>query len=296
MTTWIGATAGGRREARVVAVGHDRGADHPRAEAPRRAPRVLELAIGVEEGHVVGAAEVLAQEVAGAALESLGVAHQALDAVGLIGPGKAFGRGLAAGVDRDGEHVLGDLAVDVEHAQRLLGGIGRGGVGGVALLPQELAGPQEEARAHLPAQDVVPLVVEQRQVAVALDPALVAVPDQRLAGGPDGERLLQLLAAAVGDDRDLGREALDVIGLALEQAHRDQQRKVDVLVAGRLDPVVERALRVLPDGVAMGLDDHRALGRAVLGHLGALHDLDVPAGEVVLLRGQLVSAHRSTEC
>ena len=194
-------------------------------------------------------------------------------------PGKRSAARLAALEDGDGEHVLGDLAVDLEHAQRLRDGLVGRGVRGVALLPQELARAQEEARAHLPAQDVGPLVVEERQVAVALDPALVGAPDDRLGRRPDGERLLQLLAAAVGDHRDLRREALDVIGLLLEQAHRDQQREVEVLVPGRLEPVVERALQQLPDGVAVRPDDHRAPCRAVLGQLGALHDLDVPGRE-----------------
>ena len=257
---------------------------------------MLLLAAGIQELHVVRPSEVLAEEVAGAALERLAIAHEALDAERLIGAGEPFGGGLAAGVDRDGQDVLGDLAVDLEHAARLLHRLGRGGVRGVAFLPEELARPQEQSRSHLPAKDVVPLVVEERQVAVALDPAAVRVPDERLGGGPDGEGLLELLAAAVGDDRDLGREPLDMVGLALEQAHRDQQREVDVLVSGGLDPIVERTLGVLPDRVAVGLDDHRALGGAVLGHLGPSNDLDVPRGKVVLLRWQLVGAHRSTEC
>jgi hypothetical protein len=95
----------------------------------------------------------------------------------------------------------------------------------------------------------------------------------------------------MGDHRDLRSEALDVIGLLLKEAHGDQEREVDVLVAGRLEPVVERALRQLPDRVAVGLDDHRALGRTMLGQLGALDDLDVPGGEVLGLRRQLVRAH-----
>ena len=135
-----------------------------------------------------------------------------------------------ARVDRDGENVLGDLAVDLEHPQASsVASVGRG-VRGVALLPQELAGPQEEARPHLPAQDVGPLVVEQRQVPVALDPALVGV--QMIASdvGRMASGSSSFLAAAVGDDGDLRREALDVIGLLLEQAHRDEEREVEVLV------------------------------------------------------------------
>jgi hypothetical protein len=88
-----------------------------------------------------------------------------------------------------------------------------GGVGGVALLPQELGGPQEHAGALLPAHDVGPLVHEQREVAVAVDPAGEEVADDGLAGRADDVGLVELFAAGVGDDRELGREALDVLGL-----------------------------------------------------------------------------------
>nr|GFC75354.1 hypothetical protein [Tanacetum cinerariifolium] len=55
-------------------------------------------------------------------------------------------------------------------------------VGGVAFLPQKLGGAQEEARAHFPAYHVGPLVDEQRQVAVALNPVFVSAPDDGLRG------------------------------------------------------------------------------------------------------------------
>jgi len=51
---------------------------------------------------------------------------------------------------------------------------------GVPLLPEELPCAQEEARTEFPAHDVGPLVVEQRQVAVGLDPAGVRRPDDGL--------------------------------------------------------------------------------------------------------------------
>ena len=76
-------------------------------------------------------------------------------------------------------------------------------------------------------------------------------------GRADDERLLELLAAGVGDDGELGGEALDVLGLASQVALGDEEREVGVLVAGRLDPAVELALEQLPDAVAVGADDHR---------------------------------------
>ena len=79
--------------------------------------------------------------------------------------------------------------------------------------------------------------------------------------GRHDERLFELagrheLAVGVGlqtmvrDDRALLREALDVRGFLLQERQRDEQREVRVLVARRLEHVVERALHVLPERVA----------------------------------------------
>ena len=146
------------------------------------------------------------------------------------GAGEALLRGLAADDHGHGEHVDHEVLVDLVEDPRGVGArVVLGGVRGVALLPEELGGAQEQARAQLPAHDVGPLVEQQRQVAVALDPLGHVLADDRLAGGPHDDRLLELLAAGVGDDGQLGAEALDVLGLALEVALGDEQREVGVL-------------------------------------------------------------------
>mgnify|MGYP003693733085 CR=1 FL=1 len=94
--------------------------------------------------------------------------------------------------------------------------------------------------------------------------------------------------AAVRHPRALGREALDVIGLELEQRFGNQHRKVGVLVAGGLDPVVEQPLHVLPQRVAVRADRHAAAHRRVIGELRLADHLGVPAREVVALVGQLL--------
>ena len=112
---------------------------------------------------------------------------------------------------------------------------------------------------------------------------------------PHDERLLELarrheLAVGVGlepmvrDDRALLREALDVRGFLLQERQRDEQREVRVLVARRLEHVVERALHVLPERVAPRLDDHAAAHGRVLGEVGAGDDLLVPLGVVLVAR------------
>ena len=71
--------------------------------------------------------------------------------------------------------------------------------------------------------------------------------DHGLRRGPDGERLLQLLAAADRHPGALRREALDVLLLLLQEALGDEEREVGVDVAGLLDAPVHVRLHVLPD-------------------------------------------------
>ena len=154
-------------------------------------------------------------------------------------------------------------------------------VRGVAFLPEELGGTQEEPRAELPPHDVGPLVEEERQVAVALQPLRHVLADDRLARGPDDDGLVELLATRDGDDRELRAEPLDVLGLALEVRLGDEEREVRVLGAARLDAGVDLGLHPLPEPVAVRADDHRAADGTVLGQLRLVQDVLVPAGEVV---------------
>ena len=66
----------------------------------------------------------------------------------------------------------------------------------------------------------------------------------------------------------------------LQEAHRNEQREVGVLVPGLLEHRVEPPLHVLPDRVAPRLDDHAAADVGVLGQVGRLDDLLVPLGIV----------------
>ena len=161
----------------------------------------------------------------------------------------------------------------------------------MSLLPQELGGAQEQPGSQLPAHDVGPLVDEKREVAVALDPLGEVRVDDGLARGPDHHRFLELLAATMGDDGQFGTESFDVLGLAPQVALGDEQREVGVGHPGRLDPAVDLGLHPLPDGVAVGADDHGPPDRPVVGQFGLGHDVLVPAGEVVCLRGENAFGH-----
>ena len=280
-----------QHEAVVVGVGHQQRADQPRRHAPARRPSVLVAAVAVEELDVARAREVLAQEVARAGLQRLAVLHHRLDRERAVGAGETLALGLLALDDGNRHPVFSERRVDVEHPHRLRDGLLARRVRGVAFLPEELGGAEEEARAHLPAHDVRPLVDQQREVAIALHPARERVADDRLGRRPHDQRLLELAARhelAVGtglepvmrDDGALLRKAFDVRGLFLQKRQRDEQREVRVLMPRGLDHVVERALHVLPERVAPRADDHAAAHGRALGEIGAGDHLLVPLGVV----------------
>ena len=260
--------------------------------------RVLEL-------NVLGFREVRPEIMRRAGLQCLAVLHHRFDRIGIVGAGETFVGRLLAGDDRHGQHVLGERAIDLEHLQRLVDRVLAVGVRRMAFLPKELGRAQEQARAHLPAHDVRPLVDQQRQIAIALDPALEGVADDRLRSRTNDQRLFELgvgidhqlavlvLEAVVGDDRHLLGEALDVLGLLGDEAHGDEQREVAVVVAGILDAGVELRLHALPHAPAPRLDDHAAAHGAGFGHVAIADDCLIPLGEVLLAgNGECALAHR----
>ena len=265
-------------------MGHDYRADETGRDAPARRVGVLHRAVLVLELDVEGLREVLSEEVARPGLESLLVAHHRLAGICVVSAGEALALGLLAFEDGEREVLGHDAAVDLEHFQRLFDGLFFRRVGGVALLPEEFGGAQEEARALLPAHDVGPLVDEDGQVAPRLHPFAVHVADDGLGGRAHDERLFELFAAGVRDDGALGREALDVLRLLREEGLRYQQREGGVDVARLLEGVVEVALYHFPYRVARRAHDHAAADGRVVRHLGDADDVKVPLRIIFLSR------------
>src|SRR5215212_6648059 len=205
MTAWVGAIFGGNLR-------------------PLSSPwtRIKPPMVLVEERDVEGAGEILSEVVAGRGLQGTPVAHQPLAGVGLDGPGETLRLALRAREDGYRHRLVEAVAVDAEHPQGLLARLLRRRVNGVALLPEELRGPEERAGDLLPAQDVAPLVYEDGQVAVTLHPILVEVADDALGSGTDREPFFQFFPAPDRYPGELGVEALDVLGLLLEVAFGDE--------------------------------------------------------------------------
>ena len=140
------------------------------------------------------------------------------------------------------------------------------GMGRVAFLPQEFSRTQEEAGTHFPAEHVGPLVDQDGQVAIGVDPVLVRIPDDGFRSGADDQFLLQfglgvyhyasavgvILQAIVGDDGTFLGKSFHMFCLAAEEGFRDEQGEIGIDMARFLEHVIQLALHFLPDGISVG--------------------------------------------
>ena len=189
-------------------------------------------------------------------------------------------RGLLTGDWAEGEALLEEVVVDDVVLEGVATRLFGGGVGRMPLLPQELRRAQEGPWALLPPHDVAPLVQQQGQVTVATDPLAKGRPDDRLGGRPNDEGFLKGFATTVGNDRQLGREPLDVFRLLHDETHRDEEGEVGVLDAMALEARVEVALNLFPDEVAIRAQDVAPAHRCLVDKFRLSDDVLVPLGKI----------------
>jgi len=255
---------------------------------------VLKFAFGGLEGDVERFGEVLTEVVGGSGLDGAEILGHGFDGVGVIGTGEFFAIGFDAIDDGDAHPLFRESFIDSEDGERFLFGFFVSGVGSVALLPEEFGGAEEEARSEFPAHNVGPLVDEEGEIAVALDPVFVAVPDDGFTGWSDDEFFFEfgfgiddnafavrvVHEAVVGHDGALFGKAIDMFGFFAEEGFGDQKGEVGVDVSGGFEHAVEGLLHVFPDGVAVGFDHHATADDAVVSEVGFFDDIVVPLGVI----------------
>ena len=172
-------------------MGHDERAHQSGTHAPTGCPSVFGLVLFVEELYVKGLSEILSQEVACSALQGLAVLHHGFDGVGVQGSGKSFGLALHTLYYGYSHILFSKFGIYSKHLACTFFCFFFGGVGCVAFLPQEFCCAQEQACTHFPSHYVTPLVAQNGQVAVRVDPVLESVPDNSFACGTDDEFFFQ---------------------------------------------------------------------------------------------------------
>ena len=115
------------------------------------------------------------------------------------------------------------------------------------------------------------------------------IAEHGLGGGTEGKALLELLAAAHGDPCHLGRKAVDELTLFFQKALRDEHRHGHIDVPGLFKLCVHDLLHILPDGVAIGAQDRKALDGGILHQLRLAADIGIPLGKIDLHIGDLLN-------
>ena len=280
---------------------HDEGSHQACADTPGSCPDVLQAAVFVGILNVETLCEVLPQEVGRACLQGFSILHHGLDGEGVQCTCKALIGALVPYDYRECHCFAGEFGIHSNHLLCLGLSFFGGCMGGMAFLPEEFRGAEEQAGAHFPADDVAPLVAQDGKVPPGVDPVLVGVPDDGFGCGTDDEFLLEpgrrvhddafsvggVHQAVVGHHGAFLGESGDMLGLAAEEGLRNEEREVGVLVTGLLEHSVQDVLHFLPYGVSVGFDDHAAAHGGLLGEIRLDDQVVVPLGIVILPSGYL---------
>ena len=161
---------------------------------------------------------------------------------------------------------------------------------GVTFLPQELSGTQEQTGTHFPTNYICPLVAQDRQVAVRVNPVLIGTPDDGFRSRTDNQFLFQFGSRVYNHTRTVFRifqtivchhrtflgETFHVFCLTAQVRFRNQQREIGVHMSCSLEHIVQDALHLFPDSISVRLDYHTATHRRLFSQVGLYHQIIIP--------------------
>ena len=236
---------------------------------------MLFLILAIDKGDILRLGKILREVVGSTGLNRLLVLNHCFHREGALGSGEPFCFGLLPHDHGDGEEVPKGVSIKLVDHMGLFESFLLGFVGGVAFLPKKLSGPQEKTGAHFPAHHVGPLVDQKGKVAIGFGPTGKGRSDNGLGGGADdigfGEFpgghhfrfpvfVLFDLEPVMSDHGTLGGKAFGVFGFLFQIGEGDKERKIGILVPGRLETRVEISLDCFPDCEAPGLYHHATAG------------------------------------
>ena len=174
--------------------------------------------------------------------------------------------------------ILGKVCIDIDHLLCLGDCLFAGGMHRVTFLPQELCCSQKHSRTHFPSHHIRPLVDQDGQIAMTLDPFGIGRANDRLAGWTYDQGFLKLagrsqstirvwLEAMMSYHRTFFGKSLHVLSFLFKKAHRNEEGKISILVARRLEHVIQGSLHVFPQPIAPWFDHHAATNGTIFGQV-----------------------------
>lgn len=93
---------------------------------------------------------------------------------------------------RNRHEVHAKIVVDIEHLPCFVVRFLCACMGGMSFLPKEFSTPQKQSCPHFPSDDIRPLIYQQRQITIGMDPILIAVPYDGFRGRSHDELFFKL--------------------------------------------------------------------------------------------------------
>ena len=141
----------------------------------------------------------------------------------------------------------------------------------MTFLPVKLSCTQEETRAHFPANDICPLVHQNRQVAIGLYPLRVHRANNGFGGWAQNIRFLKFRTTRVGHHRQLWRETFNMLSFFGHVGFGNQHRESSIHMTGFLEAFIQGCLNILPQCPAIRSHNHTAPHRRVISQFSAQH-------------------------
>ena len=145
--------------------------------APWSSPNILQLVFFINKLNIECFCKVLSQEVGGTTLQRFSILHHGFNCICIKCAGKTFVGWFYSLYDRNGHIFFCKFTIYIQHSDCFFFCFLTSSMSSMAFLPQKFSSTQEKACAHFPTENVSPLVAENRQVTVWLNPVLISIPD-----------------------------------------------------------------------------------------------------------------------
>ena len=158
---------------------------------PWSSPNILHLVFLVNELNIECLCKVLSQKVGSTTLQCFSVLHHGFYCVSVKCTCKTF-IGWFHSLYNGNSHIFFcKFTIYIQHSDCFFLCFFTGSMSGMSLLPQEFGSTQEKTGTHFPTENVRPLVTENRQVTVWLNPVLISIPDDCFWCRTDNQFLFQ---------------------------------------------------------------------------------------------------------
>ena len=124
-------------------------------------------------------------------MQGFTILHHSLNAIGINGTGKFIIFRLASFYNRHSQIIFTNLAINIEHLYGFFFSLFSTGMSSMSLLPQKLSCAQKQSRTHFPAHNISPLINQNRQIAIRLNPFCKTVGNNGLGSRANNQRFFQ---------------------------------------------------------------------------------------------------------